>query len=123
VKHTLILFKASALLQATFGDKSFNAKFKAVACFMKKHDYVYRCAINEATRAPAEVYEDAHSFLEEVRPILLGPHRDRCWIFNMDQTPLNFSYHSLRMLEKRGKKPFTSARPQARQRGRPWHSP
>jgi hypothetical protein len=104
VKHTLILFKALALLRATFGDKSFNAKLKAVACFMKKHDYVYRRATNEATRAPAEVYVDACSFLEEVRPILLGPHRDRRWIFNMDQTPLNFSYHLSRMLEKRGKK-------------------
>jgi hypothetical protein len=46
VKHMLISFKASALLRATFGDKSFNAKLKAVTRFMKKHDYVYRRATN-----------------------------------------------------------------------------
>jgi hypothetical protein len=78
------------LLRATSGGKSFNAKLKAIACIMKKHDYVYRHATNEAMHMPAKVYKDARSFLEEVCPILLGPHCDRRWMFNMDQTPLNF---------------------------------
>jgi hypothetical protein len=37
-------------------------------------------------------------------PILLGPHCDRRWIFNIDQTPLHISYHGSRTLEKCGTK-------------------
>ena len=104
MKHTLVSLKTSLLLQETFGSKSFNAKLKAVACFMKKHDYVYCCTMNEATCTPAEVSNDVRSFLEEVHPIFFGPHCDQCWIFIMDQMPLNFFYHLLRTLEKRGRK-------------------
>jgi hypothetical protein len=104
VRHTLVAFKASAMLRATFGRKSINAKMKSVGRFMRKHNYVYRRATNKATRLPAEVGNKAKAFLEEVCPLLVGPHRDLQWIFNMDQTPLNFSYHSSRTLEKRGKK-------------------
>jgi hypothetical protein len=50
------------------------------------------------------VSDEARAFLEETRLLLVDPHRDMRWIFNMDQTPLHFSYQSLRMIEKRGKK-------------------
>ncbi len=42
MRHTLILFKVLALLQETFGGKSFNSKLKAVARFMRNHDYTYQ---------------------------------------------------------------------------------
>jgi hypothetical protein len=104
VRHMLVAFKASALLCDTFGPKSFNARLKAVGRFMQKLNYVYHRATHEATHALAEVSEEAKEFIEETRPLLEGPHRDRRFIFNMDQTPLLFSYESLRTLEKRGKK-------------------
>jgi len=104
VKHTLVACRASGLLRETFGVKSFNAKLKSVARFMKKHNYVYRRVTNEAQRSIKEVSDEATAFLEEARLLLVGPHRDMRWIFNMDQTPLHFSYHSSRTLEKRGKK-------------------
>jgi hypothetical protein len=104
VRHTLVAFKASALLCDTFGPKSLNARLKAVGRFMRKHNYVYRCATHEAARALAEVSEEAKEFLEETRPLLEGPHRDCRFIFNMDQTPLFFLCESSRTLTKRGEK-------------------
>ena len=104
VKHTLVACRASGILRETFGGKSFNAKLKSVARFMKKHNYVYRRVTNEAQKSTKEVSDEAKAFLEEARLLLVGPHRDMRWIFNMDQTPLHFSYHSSRTIEKRGKK-------------------
>ena len=104
VKHTLVACRALGILRETFGAKSFNAKLKSVARFMKKHNYVYRRVTNEAQRSIKEVSDEATAFLEEARLLLVGPHRDMRWIFNMDQTPLHFSYQSSRTLEKRGKR-------------------
>jgi hypothetical protein len=102
VRHTLVALRASSLLHDTFGPKSFNAKLLAVKRFMRKHNYVYRASTNESTRSLAEVGEEAKAFVEETRDLLVGPHRDMRWVFNMDQTPLHFSYHSSHTLEKRG---------------------
>jgi hypothetical protein len=104
VKHTLVCPKASLMLPNTFGAKGYKAHIKVVMRFMRKHNYMYRNKTNEATRAPQEVSDKAREFLDFTRPLLLGPHRDRRWIFNMDQMPLHFSYHSSRTLEKRGAK-------------------
>ncbi len=104
VKHTLVRLKASLLLPNMFGTKGYEACLRAIMHFMRKHNYVMRTKTNEATRAPQEVAQEVREFLEFTRPLLFGPHRDRRWIFNMDQTPLNFSYHSSKTLEKRGTK-------------------
>jgi hypothetical protein len=72
--------------------------------FMRTHNYVYCNNTNEATRAPQEIYDEVWEFLEFTCPLLLGPHCDRRWIFNMDQTPLHFSFHSSKTLEKCGTK-------------------
>ena len=102
VRHTLVACKASSLLRDTFGPKSFNAKLKAVSRFMRKHNFVYRRTTHHATRALSRVSAEATAFLDEVRPLVVGPHRDNRYIFNMDQTPLFFSYESSTTLEKRG---------------------
>ena len=71
---------------------------------MRKHKYVYRIRTNEATRAPQDVIDEAMDFMAETRPLLVGRHRDPRWIWNMDQTPLHFSYQSSKTLAKRGAK-------------------
>jgi hypothetical protein len=71
---------------------------------MRKHNYVYCQKMNEATGNPQEVYQEAQEFLEFTHPLLHGPHRDQRWIFNMDQMPLYFSYHSSKTYEKHGSK-------------------
>ena len=104
IRHTLVAFKASALLRSTFGPKTFNARYKAVQRFMRKHKYVYRQRTNEATRPAQEVIDEATDFLAETRPLLVGAHRDPRYVWNMDQTPIFFSYQSSKTLAKRGVK-------------------
>ena len=74
VRHTIVACKASSLLPDTFGTKSFNAKLKAVSCFMRKHNFVYHRAIHQASRALAKVRKEAMAFLNEFHPLLVGPH-------------------------------------------------
>jgi hypothetical protein len=102
VQNTLVACKASALLRNTFDPKSFNAKLKAVTRFLQRHNYMYRRATHHVSRAFGEVSKEAKAFLDETRPLLVGPHRDIQYIFNMDQTPLFFSYKSSTTLEKSG---------------------
>ena len=59
---------------------------------------------NESTRPPHEVYAQALDFLATTRLVLVGPHRNKRCIWNMDQTPLCFLYHRLKTLAKRGTK-------------------
>jgi hypothetical protein len=104
VKHTLICLKASLLLPNLFGAKGYEAHLKVIMCFMSKHNNVYCTRTNEATHAPQEVCDEARELLEFTHPLLLGPHHDRHWIFNMDQMPHHFSYHSSKTLEKHSTK-------------------
>ena len=94
-----VVYKASSILrqhqqEKVFKDKGFEARLKAVTRFLAKYNYVYRTKTNEATRSPAE-------FMARSRPSHCGPHRDKRWIWNMDQTPVYFSYHRNKTLAKR----------------------
>ena len=60
--------------------------------------------MNDATCPPHEVYAQALDFLVTTCLLLVGPHRDKRYIWNMDQTPLWFSYHRLKTLAKWGTK-------------------
>ena len=106
-----IVYKATSILShqrqddgasSSFKDNGFDARLSAVSRFLGKFNFVYRTKTNEATKSPAEVYEEATAFMERVRPILRGPHRDPNFIWNMDQTPVYFSYHRSKTLAKRG---------------------
>ena len=65
---------------------------------------MYRMKTNEATRPPHEVYAQALDFLASTRLLLVGPHHDKQYIWNMDQTLLWFLYHRSKTLAKRGTK-------------------
>ena len=81
VTMPLVVYKASSILrhkqEAAFKDKGFEARLGAVTRFLAKYDFVYRTKANEATRSPAEVYEEANAFMARSRPSLHGPHRDK----------------------------------------------
>ena len=102
IRHSIIALRASSMLRTIFGSKLMNAKILAIVRFMQKHNYVYCQKMNKATHAPQEVYDEAHEFLDNTCPLLHGLHHDRQWIFNMDQTPLPFSFQSSKMLAKHG---------------------
>ena len=101
-----VLYKASSIprhkQEDAFKDKGFEARLGAVTRFLAKYDFVYRTKANEATRSPAEVYEEATTFMARSRPSLRGPHCNKRWIWNMDQTPVYFSYHRNKTLAKHG---------------------
>jgi hypothetical protein len=101
-----IVYKASSILRTrqenSFQDKGFDTRLAAVARFLAKYDFFYRMKTNEATKSPAEVYEETAMFIDRSRPSLRSPHCDKHWIWNMDQTPVYFSYHRSKMLTKRG---------------------
>jgi hypothetical protein len=101
-----VLYKASSIprhkQEDAFKDKGFEARLGAVTRFLAKYDFVYRTKANEATRSPAEVYKEATTFMARSRPSLRGPHCNKRWIWNMDQTPVYFSYHRNKTLAKHG---------------------
>ena len=77
-----VVYKATSILshqrqddgaESSFKDNSFDARLSAVSRFLGKYNFVYRTKTNEATKSPAEVYEEATAFMERVRPILRGP--------------------------------------------------
>ncbi len=104
IRNSLAHLKASSLLPNTFGAKSIEAHYKAVECFMHKHDYIYRMKTNESKHPPHEVYEEAREFMELTYPLLHGPHCNRHWIFNMDHMAIHFLYQSSKTYAKRGTK-------------------
>ena len=97
---------ASAILRQqqenAFKDKAFEARWNTLSCSLLKHNYMNRTKTNEASRSPAEVYKKATLLMAANRPSLCGPHCDPCWILNMDQTLVYFSYHCSKMLAKHG---------------------
>ena len=54
---------------------------------------------HETQRKPKEVATEAADYMALVRQLLLGPHRDRRFVLNMDQTPTWLSMSKKRMLE------------------------
>ena len=52
---------------------------------------VYRMGTHMSQRHPEEVEEEATNFLNEVCTKVVGPHRDKRWIINMDQTLVYFT--------------------------------
>jgi hypothetical protein len=83
VTKAQVIFKAFALLH-NFGAKTFEARFQVVSCILGLHGYVYRMKMNKATRPPHEVYTQALDFLASTRLLLVGPHQDKRYIWNMD---------------------------------------
>jgi hypothetical protein len=55
--------------------------------------------MHESQRRPDEVAAEASDYMAVMRRLVDGPHRDRRFILNMDQTPVFFTMNAKRMLE------------------------
>jgi hypothetical protein len=55
-------------------------------------------------RKPDKVAAEASDYMDVMRRIVVGPHRDQHFILNMDQTPVYFSMNAKRTLEVVGVK-------------------
>ena len=81
-------------------NKSDNALYKIAGRFLDRCSLVYRMGTKESQRPPNEVSAEALDFIEYARAAVAG--RDKRFVMNMDQTPVYFSMHSKRTLEKKG---------------------
>jgi hypothetical protein len=55
--------------------------------------------MHESQRKPDEVAAEASDYMAVMRRLVDGPHRDRCFILNMDQTLVFFTINAKRTLE------------------------
>ena len=98
-----LVIKASSL-SPEFNAKHFVARESAMKRFMHANSLVYRMGTHETQRKPDDVATEALEYMNLMRPLLVGPHRDRRFILNMDQTPVFFCMTRKRTLEVCGVK-------------------
>ena len=98
-----LVIKASSL-SPEFNAKHFVARCSAVKRFMRANSLVYRMGTHETQRKPEDVATEALDYMNIMRSILEGPHRDRRFILNMDQTPVFFCMTRKKTLEVIGVK-------------------
>jgi hypothetical protein len=91
-------------LSTKFGKKDFVARCSAIKRFVRAHLMVYQMGMQLCQRKMEEDEVEASNYMRLICPLLLGPHCNRRFILNMDQTPVYFSMSTKRMLELVGKK-------------------
>jgi transposase len=102
--HTLDLVVHASSISPEFHAKDIVARCSAVKRFMRAHSLVYRKGTHVTQRKPEEVAEEALDYMRLIRAFLFGPHRDRRFILNMDQTPVYFCMTRKRTLDVVGVK-------------------
>ncbi len=99
VTPRLVLGQAS-VLSSDFKDKSTSSKKSMVYRFVKKLGLTQRIATHVAQKSHQETEAEAKNFVAVMRDKV--SYLDPDHIINMDQTPIPFSFHSSRTLEKIG---------------------
>jgi len=102
--HTLDLVIKVSCLSPEFNAKHFVARCSAVKRFMHANSLVYRMGTHKTQRKPEDVAQEPSEYMNLIRQFLEGPHHDRRFILNMDQTPVYFSMTSKKTLELIGVK-------------------
>jgi hypothetical protein len=90
---TLCIFVLASNLFTAFGKKDFVAKCSAIKHFLHAHLLANRMSMHICQRKLEEVEAEASNYMRLIRPLLFGPHCNRCFILNMDQTPVFFDEH------------------------------
>jgi hypothetical protein len=102
--HTFDLVVKVLSLSPEFNAKHFVARCSAARQFLRAHLFVYQMGTHQLQRKPEEVAVEATDYMNLMRPLLVGPHRDRHFILNMDQTLVYFCMTRKRTLEVVGVK-------------------
>ena len=84
-------------LLPNFRGKSIVAKSLSVLCFTKRIGLSNRAATHTAQNHFQETKQESKHFIEVMKAKLA--RKDPCYIINMDQTPIPYSFHSNKMLE------------------------
>ena len=86
--------------------KSDSAKSFIVHMWLKAQGLRYWMSTNECHHSPSEAASDALDFMQEIRKKVSETyHEKNC--FNIDQTPVFFTFHSNQTLEMKGVKTVT----------------
>ncbi len=88
--HMFDLAVKASSLSPEFNAKHFVARCSATKPFMRAHSIVYQMGMHQTQRKPEEVAVEATDYMNLMRPLLVGPHRNRCFTLNMDQTLIYF---------------------------------
>jgi hypothetical protein len=89
-------------LHPNFMTKSINAHKKAVLCFTKQMGLIHSATVHTAQKNYHVTREESCHFIEIMRDKVVD--KDPTLIINMDQTPIPFSFHATKTLEKKGMK-------------------
>jgi hypothetical protein len=88
-----VVVRASQLSPA-FDAEHFTARCSAVKHFVRANSFVYKMGTHLSQRPPEDVLAEAKDYMRLIRPFLVGPHRDRHFIINMDQMPVYFAMNA-----------------------------
>jgi hypothetical protein len=105
VSRKMIVAKACQLLgtDSDFSSKSFAARAQSVSHWMARNDLLICTGTHQAQAPPQRVLTAAEDFIVNIaRPAVNQSYHDRRYIINMDQTPVFFSMHLLRSVDKIG---------------------
>ena len=100
----LALVVKASLLSPIFNEKHFVARVSAVKRFVRAHLLVYCMGTHVSQHNLDEVAAESSDYMDLMRQIPEGSHRDRRFIINMDQTPVYFTMNAKRTLEVIGVK-------------------
>ncbi len=97
--HTFDLVIKASSLSSEFNAKHFVARCSAVKRFMCTNSLVYRMGTHKTQCKLKDVMTKVSDYMNPMRPLLKGSHCDRCFILNMDQTPVYFCMMRKKTLE------------------------
>ncbi len=103
VSPLALIMKASSL-SPLINEKHFVTRESAIKRFIRVHLLVYRMATHIPQCKPDKVVAEASNYMDLMHQIAEGPHHDRHFIINMDQTPVYFLMNIKRMLDVVGVK-------------------
>ena len=105
VSRKMIVMKACKLLgtDSAFSSKSYAARAQSVSRWMAKNDLSIRTGTHQAQAPPQTVSSAAEDFMVNIaHPAVNQSYRECDFIINMDQTPVFFSMHPSRSVDKIG---------------------
>ena len=107
VSRKMIVAHACRLLgsDSVFALKSYAARAQSVSRWMAKVGLTIRTGTHQAQALPQTVASAAEDFIVNIaRPAVSQPYRHPDFIINMDQTPVFFSMHPTKSVDKIGTK-------------------
>jgi hypothetical protein len=100
--NTRTVRKEASRLSESFRNKTLLAKKAIVFRFLKRVGLTHRVSTHVAQKDHHETLQESQHFISMMRHKVAGMNPDD--VLNMDQTPIPFSYHAHRTLEKKGTK-------------------